>query len=112
MSGYVRDIIIKRQWQGDDVTIVMKPAKFVDLMGFGKFDRGTFAQEQLPAFSEKLKGYTKTLSGLKAHDASEISVDEFYENAYFIELVTEVLSEWLGKATPSNPPSPGASPSG
>ncbi len=107
MSGYVREIVIKKTWDGDQVTIVMKPAKFGDLLTFGGTSKDGIAQK-LPDWSEKLKAYTKTLSGLKAHDASEVTVDEFYDSAYFIELVTDVLTEWLEKATPANPPSPGA----
>jgi len=109
VSGYVRDIVIKRTWDGDHVTIVMNPAKFVDVLGMGNIDKETFAAKQLPEFADKLKRYTKTLSGLKAHDASDVTIDELYDSAYFIDLVTDVLTEWLDKATPTNPSSPGAS---
>jgi hypothetical protein len=55
-----------------------------------------------------MKGYVKALSGLKASDASDVTKDEFFESAYFIEVLTDVLVEWIERSTPQNPPSAGA----
>lgn len=101
MSGYVRDIVIKKRWEGDDVTVVMLPIKYGDMFAIGK-------SAPLQESFEKMKPYTKTLSGLKAHDASDVTIDEVYSSAFFIDLLTEIFKEWLSKATPQNPPSPGA----
>ena len=112
MSGYVRDIVIKKHWQGDDVTIVMRQAKFGDLLGVTQYLKDGKVQipiSEFDALLAKMKPYTKALDGLKAHDASCVTIDELYESAYFLDLLTDVMTEWLSKATPANPPSPGAS---
>jgi hypothetical protein len=109
VSGYVREIVIKRPFQDDQVTIVMRPAKFLDLLSIAEMDIKKLAPKEFAPIIEKARPYLKTLSGLKAHDASEVTADEFFENAYFLELLTEVLTEWIDKGLPSNPPSPGAS---
>jgi hypothetical protein len=112
VSGYVRDVVIKRTFQDDQVTIVMRPAKFSDLMKVAdlRLDKKELSPKEVYPVIEVARPYLKTLSGLKANDASEVTADEFFENAYFMELLTEVLIEWIDKALPSNPPSPGASP--
>lgn len=109
MSGYVRDIVIKRPFQDDQVTVVMKPPRFLDMLSIAEMDLKHLAPKDFAPIIEKGRAYLKTLSGLKANDASEVSADEFFENAYFLELLTDVLIEWIEKGMPSNPPSPGAS---
>jgi hypothetical protein len=112
VSGYVRDIVIKRQFQEDAVTIVMRPVKFGDALKFSEIETGKLSPKDMAPFLLDMKSYVKTLSGLKAHDASDVTVEELFESAYFLEFLTEVLEEWLDKSIPSNPPSAGASPNG
>ena len=112
MSEYVRDIIVKKRFQNDDVTIVLSPVKFSDALKFAGLDTKSLKAEQLVPMMGDMKGYVKTLSGLKARDASAVTIDEFFELAYFVELLTDVLSEWIERSTPENPPSAGALPTG
>jgi hypothetical protein len=112
VSSYVRDIVIKRQFQDDAVTIVMRPVKFGDALRFSEIDTGKLAPKDLLPFMNDMKGYVKTLAGLKANDASEVTTDELFEAAYFLDFLTGVLEEWLEKSIPSNPSSAGASPNG
>jgi hypothetical protein len=109
VSGYVREIVIKRPFQDDHVTVVMKPPKFLDMLSIAEMDLKSLAPRDFAPIIEKARPYLKTLSGLKAHDASEVNADEFFGDAYFLELLTDVLMEWIEKGMPSNPPSPGAS---
>lgn len=112
MSGFVRDIIVKRKFQNDDVTVVLGPAKFGDMLSFGELDLSALKSSDMAPLILKMKGYVKTLDGLKANDASAVNIDEFFEVAYFIDLLTDVLGEWIDKATPADPSSAGASPTG
>lgn len=109
MSGYVREIVIKKDFQDDKVTVVMLPAKFQDMLSIADLDLKKLSTKDFAPIMKLARPYLKTLSGLKAHDASEVSADEFFDNAYFLELLTDVLIEWIDKALPANPPSPGAS---
>lgn len=109
MSGYVRNIVIKREFEGDNVTIALKPAEFGDMLNFGKIDAKNLNKDELVLMFTKLKAYVAGLSGLKAGDASDVSVDELFSAAYFTGFLTDVLAEWLEKALPANPSSPGAS---
>lgn len=108
MSGYVRDIIIKKRFQSDEVTVVLKPVRFADMLKFGELDTKSLKPAELVPMLQDMKGYVQKLSGLKAHDASDVTVDEFFDSAYFIELLTDVLMEWIERGTPANPSSAGA----
>lgn len=112
MSSYVRDIVIKRQFQEDAVTIVMRPVKFGDALRFSEIDTTRLAPKDLVPFMNDMKGYVKTFSGLKANDATDVTIDELFEAAYFLDFLTGVLEEWLEKSIPTNPPSAGALPNG
>jgi hypothetical protein len=109
VSDYVRDIVIKKKFQNDEVTVVLKPVKMADVLQIGDRDLKNATPQEITDLVVTMKGYVKTLSGLKAHDASEVTTDEFFESAYFFELVTEVLGDWIERALPANPSSPGAS---
>jgi hypothetical protein len=108
VSEYVREIIVKRQFQGDNVTVVLKPVKFSDALKFSNLDVAKLSVAELGPMVQDMKGYITKLDGLKAHDASDVTADEMFESAYFAELVTDVLTEWIGRGLPSNPSSAGA----
>lgn len=111
MSGYIRDIVIKTRWDGDDITVVMKPAKFVDLFRFTRYlvdGKVKIPVEELASVLEATKSNVTSLTGLRTHDAKNVTVDELFGGAYFFELAQEIMAEWLAKASPANPPSPGA----
>jgi hypothetical protein len=112
VSGYVRDIVIKKDWDGDKVTLVLRPVSFDDMLAVSNIlvnGKAIIPVADLRTFLARMKPYTKTLSGLKAYDGSEVSIDELFDTAYFIELLTDVIAEWLEKGIPANPSSPGAS---
>jgi len=117
VSGYVRDIVIKKAWEGDNVTLVLKPISFGDMLDFTKYlEKGEGGKTrlnlpvgELPKLFNNMKPYVKTFTGLKTHDATDVTTDELFESAYFSDLLTDALLEWVTKGTPSNPPSPGAS---
>jgi hypothetical protein len=109
VSKYVRDIVIKKQFEEDLVTVVLRPMKFGDALRFAELDTEKMSPKEVIPFMETMKGYVKTLSGLKTHDAADVTVDELFESTYFLDFLTDVLVEWLEKSTPSNPPSAGAS---
>lgn len=117
MSGYVRDIVIKKTWEGDHLTLVLKPISFGDMLDFTKYlqpdeggkNRLNIPVGDLPKLFSNMKPYVKAFTGLKTHDATDVNADELFESAYFSELLTDVLLEWITKGNPSNPPSPGAS---
>ena len=112
MSGYVREIVVKREFQGDHVTIVLSPLKFADALKFSEADFKHLKPQELGPIVQDMKGYVKRLDGLKADDASPVAIDEMFESAFFSELVTDILTEWVERGLPQNPQSAGASPTG
>lgn len=106
MSGYVRDVVIKKQWDGDKVTFVLKPIGTGEMLGVTQFlndGKLNLPVSELPKFLEQMKPFTKKVDGLKTHDAAEVTLDELYEAAYFFPLLTDVAIEWISKGTPENP---------
>jgi hypothetical protein len=108
VSQYVRSIVVKRQFQGDSITVTFRPVKFVDALKFKNIDTNSMKDEDVSAIFEKFKGYVEHLTGLRADDGSEVTVDEFFSQHYFFELLLDVLTEWISRGTPRNPSSPGA----
>jgi hypothetical protein len=103
VSGYVRNIVVKKDYEGDKVTITLNPIGFGDALKLKGLDPKTLSETDFIPLMEILKGYVVALSGLKADDASDISVEELFSKAYFVGLLTEVLEEWLKKGTPKDP---------
>lgn len=110
MSQYVRSIVVKRQFQGDNVTVSFKPVKFVDALKFKNIDTSTLKEDEVPAIFDRLKAYVEHLSGLHADDGSDVTVDELFSQHYFFDLLLDVLTEWISRGTPRNPQLPGALP--
>lgn len=108
MSQYVRSIVVKRDFQGDKVTITFKPVKFFDAVKFRNIDTDNLKENDVPTIFNDFKAYVENLAGLRADDGSEVTVDEFFSLFYFSELLLDVLTEWISKGVPGNPSLPGA----
>lgn len=109
MSQYVRNIIVKREFQDDKVTVTFRPVEFVDALKFKNIAADELSEDDVPGIFNKLKAYVISLSGLRADDGSDVTVDEFFSLLYFNELLLDVLTEWVSRGSPKNPRLPGAS---
>jgi len=103
VSQYVRSIVVKRDFQGDKVTITFKPVKFFDALKFKNIDTSTMKDDDVPLVFDKFKSYVEHLSGLHADDGSDVSLDELFSQHYFFDLLLDVLTEWIGRGLPRDP---------
>ena len=108
MSQYVRSIVVKRDFEGDKVTVSFRPVKFFDAVKFRNIDTDNLKEDDVPTIFDDFKAYVENLAGLRAEDGSEVTVDEFFSQFYFSDLLLDVLSEWIERGAPANPRSPGA----
>lgn len=110
MSGYVREIEAKSEIDGESIVARLKQIKFADamlLMGLTQDTNKLVGELQM-----KLGEYLIDLKGPTAADGTQVSKEEFLSVAYFKAPVLDIGTQWLTRATPQNPPSPGASPNG
>lgn len=103
MSQYVRSIAVKRTFQGDKVVLTLKPIKFIDAVKFRNIDTDALKEEEVQPIIDILKAYASGLTGLRAEDGEEVSLDEFFSLAFFSELMLDMLSEWIAGGLPKNP---------
>jgi hypothetical protein len=122
--SYVREQELNSEVDGKPVSLRLKAMKFSHLMqlaGYvGRVDTqklasgGKLTQDDLELIENFAKVMPEYILEVKAHaaDGSTVSKEEFCESAYFAFALLEIGTQWLAKAVPANPSSPGASPSG
>ena len=103
MSQYVRSIVVKRDFQGDKVTLALNPVGFGDALKFKNIDVGSLKEEDIPTIFDGLKKYVTSFTGLRTDDGAEVTLDEFFSAFYFSTLLIDMLTEWVGKGSPKNP---------
>ena len=103
MSQYVRSIVVKRDFQNDNVVMALKPVGFGDALKFRNIDVSTLKEEDIPAIFGSMKKYVTSLSGMRADDGTDVNVDEMFTDFYFSTLLIDMLTEWVAKGSPQNP---------
>jgi len=103
VSQYVRSIVVKRDFEGDKVVMSMRPIGFIDALKFRGIDISALKEDDVPAIFGAMKKYVTSLTGLRADDGTEVSVDELFTDFYFWGLLIDMLTEWVGKGSPQNP---------
>lgn len=107
MSQYVRSIVVKRDFQGDKVTLALNPVGFGDALKFKNIDVDALKEDDIPLIFGNLKNYVTALVGLHTDDGADVTIDEFFSLFYFSTLLIDMLTEWVAKGSPQNPSSPG-----
>jgi hypothetical protein len=106
VGGYVREIEARVEFDGETVVARLKPVKFMDAMDLMAFkdDQTKF----IKGLQAVLSTYLIELRGPTAADGTQVAPDEFLSSMYFSNAVVAIGTQWVQKAFPSNPPSPGA----
>ena len=102
MSEYVRGFLHSTVFDGDAVTVAMKPLEYGDfreLMNSVGKDSGVGSTE---LYQRVLPKYITSLTGLRAKDGGDVSVDELLRMAYFVPMVAELLGRLMKEALPKN----------
>lgn len=110
MSKFVRNIVVKTNFDGDAVTLTLSPLTLGEVMIAGKaaremqanpdsLDSGKLLETMLPMITRHLV----KLEGLVAADNSAVTTDEFLGSSYFTRVIVEAGKELLASAYPQNP---------
>jgi hypothetical protein len=104
VSGYVRSTPFEGEFGGAKVTADLDQLSFVDLV---RIQSATNVSEEELAkiHGEILPRYVKNLSGVKAKDGTDVSIQEVATTAYFFKLATELGIKIAEAATPPQKPS-------
>jgi hypothetical protein len=105
VGGYVRQFDVTVTHDGEPITATLKPAKAHDVLSLQGVDRTNVFL--INAFQEKLAESIVELKGPLDAAGVQVSKEEFLGAAYFMSAVMQMGSEWLRRAMPQNPPSPG-----
>lgn len=102
MSGYTQSVTESFEFDGDTITISMARIKRADLIKVGphlpKPGEEADQEKNLKVF-EILAGivgdYVKEFSGLKDNDGNSIAFDLVLDEAYFQDLLSEIIAWWF-----------------
>ena len=104
MGRYVRQFELTVTVDDEPITAVMRHATQEDVLSLNGEDKVAL----LRAFSARLSDAIIELRGPVDAAGVQIPKAEFLSVAYFAQAVMELGSKWVERATPRNPPSPGA----
>lgn len=104
MGRYVRQFEISITFDEEVIKATMEQATSEDLLGFDTSDK----LGMLRRFRERMGPAIVNLTGPTDAAGSQVSKEEFLSKAYFAPAVSELGEKWIERASPQNPPSPGA----
>ena len=100
MSGYLRNVIYTGQFDGDTVTVVMRPLELGDALKLRQLPADS---DQVSVLAELLSRYVLSVSGLRANDGTEVTKEEMLAGSYFAQLMANAAMELLNSASPKSP---------
>jgi len=99
VSSYLRSIVYKGSFDGDEVEVVLRPLQFKDAIKFRGMDN-----EAVPgALMDLLPEYLTEVKGLRAADGSVVTREELLGAAYFAPLLAAAGMELIQHAVIKNP---------
>jgi hypothetical protein len=104
VGRYVRQFEVSITFDDEVITATMEQATQEDLLGFDTSDK----LGMLRRFRERMGVAIVDLRGPRDAAGSQVPKEEFLSKAYFSSAVMDLGEKWIERATPQNPPSPGA----
>lgn len=98
MSKFLRNITVTSEFDGDTVKASFRPISTPAAFELKRGEGGTGTEDAMLRIA---KDHITQISGLKAADGSEVSMDELFHSAYFLPLVLELASQWISQSMPS-----------
>jgi hypothetical protein len=102
VSGFLRNIVMTKTFDGDEVTMVMSPLTLGEVLSTsaaGKSDVADIAAVVMPIMERHLV----SVAGLRANDGTPVTKEELLSSAYFTRLIVDGGMELLRNAHPKNP---------
>lgn len=121
MSNYVRNPVVKCEFDGDSITVVLTPIEFAERLAIE--DAMPF-QDDTPEVRDvkhldcatksrvALRAHMKELTGLRDLAGVDIGIDEMFRDSYFENLVATIFRAWWKMRKPENPKAPASSSTG
>lgn len=112
MSNYVRRSKFESDFDGDHVTVYLKPLKREDALRFsliktievvGKKEKSVDMREFIALAAEVLPRYIDEMTGLKSSDGTPVTVEEMVRDIYFSSLVAEIAWSLVAAGSPPDP---------
>lgn len=117
MSGYVKNVIIKTQFDGDTVTAVMRPISLIDRIELEdqvpyKSDapevRGTKSALLAPKLPAIVASYLVSIEGLRDNSGEPLGHEIITRDGYFSDLTGTLFRDWFAQRAPKDPTPPAA----
>jgi hypothetical protein len=104
VGGYVRQFDVTVEQDGQPITVTLRPAKYADITALKGDDQDAIVR----GFQRVLAEYIVDMKGPVDAAGVQVLKEEFLSAAYFLVPVLHIGTEWVRRATPLNPQSPGA----
>ena len=102
MSKFVKSKYFETEFEGDTVSMRIKPLKRKHMMELAPFmpedndadNMGTLdSMNMLDLGAKMLPGYLEDFKGLKDDEGNALAVEDIVEEMYFLNLVSEIMTE-------------------
>lgn len=105
MSKFVRNIVIKQEFEGDTVTVTLLPLKYGAALRLrSAADEKVDGLKFVDLLREILPEHVVSLEGLYDAGGGEVGAATVFEHAYFAVLLTNIGAAWLTESSPKNSP--------
>jgi hypothetical protein len=100
VSGYLRNVIYKGSFDGDEVEVVMRPLELGDALRLRKLPEDA---DQAEVLADLLKRYAVSVKGIRAADGSDVTLEEMLGGSYFASVIASAAMELVTRASPKSP---------
>jgi len=104
MSRYVKQVIHRTKFDGDDVTVTLEPFRYADLLQLdGLVVAGTKDSEVLNLYSKMLPAYIAKVEGLRDAAGVEMTGADICNSVYFSALLVDIGNALVNAAKLADP---------
>lgn len=108
MSRYIPQQRFETDFQGDMVSMLLKPLRYGHLMRvLPALEAGDGGGSFVSQLQEILPEYVSDFSGLKDADGNALPFSLVLEQSFFAELMMAIGTKVIELSSPKNPPKPG-----
>lgn len=116
MSGYVKKVVVRREFEGDSVVVTLSPIRWPDRLDINDLIPADVEARKRPEELKKvtrasidiMSRYVLSVEGLFDLEKSPVEKDAVSRDAYFFDLAGDVFREWYSASLPQDPTPPAA----
>jgi hypothetical protein len=112
VSKYLRSTLFETTFDGDKVSVMLKPIKQRDALRLFAASKAPEADgaSLLSIYAELVPIYAEDLNGLRASDGTAVSMSEVTRDMYFSSLLIEIGNALIATGKPVDPKAPASQP--